>query len=196
MKNSPFLGILLVFYVLTGATSNAQTHFSIEESSDNCIEISGTSTFHDWTMETKSLSGQAQFNLLPGTDITGLTMLELSIPAKSLKSNNRALNKNAWKALKTDRFKSIAYKLVSAKITGQENYRTIITTIGKLTISGVTKEVTIDIHCMANKGGSITCTANYSFNMSDYAIDPPYFMKKLMRTGDKVALDISMRFER
>ncbi|MDI1255477.1 MAG: YceI family protein [Flavobacterium sp.] len=198
MKHKTLYHLVLIacFAIGVNCTLNAQISFSVERSSDNRITLSGTSTFHDWTMKTKTFSGQAQFNLLPGNDITSITELDLSIPVINLKSNKKALNKNAWKALKASEFKTISYKLISAKIIGQENYRTKITTVGNLSIAGVTKQVNIDIYCMANKGGSITCTAKYRIKMSDYNVDPPYFMQGLMSTSEMVDLDISMRFER
>ena len=30
--------------------------------SENNMKVSGSSTFHDWTLKTKTLSGSAQFN--------------------------------------------------------------------------------------------------------------------------------------
>ena len=188
--------IVIAFVILGCNTIVAQTNFEILDHSENSIEVSGSSTFHDWTMETKTITGNAQFDLKPGNDIIGLTKLEFLLPVLKLKSNLRALNKNAYKALKTKQFKNIVYKLSSAKIIGEKEYTYHIATVGDLTIAGVTKEVYIDIYCFANKNGSITTTAKYRIKMTDYGINPPNFMDGLMSTNDMIDIDICIRFER
>ena len=188
--------LLIAFLLFASTAIQAQIGFEIGTNSENTIVISGNSTFHDWTMKSKTFTGSAQFDLIPGNDIKGLKVLELSLPVLKLKSNKRALNKNAYKALKTDQFKNIKYKLTSAKVIGEKEYKFQIATVGNLTIAGVTKEVNIDIYCMANKNGSITCTGKYKIKMTDYKVEPPYFMGGLMTTGESITIDFTMRFER
>jgi polyisoprenoid-binding protein YceI len=197
MKNKYHNTILLLLLLVgIGNTAMAQVNFEIGQSRDNSMAISGTSTFHDWTMKTKTFTGSAQFSLIPGNDIKGLNSLEFSLPVLQLKSSKRALDKNARKALKADKFKYITYTLTKAAVVGEKEYKFQIATTGNLTVAGVTKEVTIDIYCMANKNGSITCTGKYKLKMTDYNVEPPSFMGGLMSTGETITLDFSMRFER
>lgn len=179
-----------------GASLSAQTPFTVQRSGDNLIELSGASTLHDWTMETRTFAGSASFELLPGNFITGLHALELTLPVTEIKSKKRALHRKAWKILKAEKFGSIDYRLSSSTVIGQEDYKTKIATVGLLSISGTTREVAIDIYCMANKGGSITCTGAYRLKMSDYGVDPPYLLDGLLSTSESVDLKISVRFER
>lgn len=197
MKNKVISKLLFIAFLIFGCNAmEAQTNFEIDDHSENSIEISGSSTFQDWTMKTKTFTGNAQFNLEPGNDIIGLTKLEFSLPVLKLKSNKKALNKNAYKALKAKQFKNIEYKLTSATIVGEKDYTYQIATVGNLTIARITKEVNIDIYCFANKNGSITCTGKYQLKMTDYGVEPPYFMEGLMSTNEMIDLDICIRFER
>lgn len=197
MKNNVVLKITFIAFLLLGCNAIfAQTNFEIMDHPENSIIISGSSTFRDWTMKTKTLTGNAQFNLEPGNDIIGLTKMEFSLPVLKLKSNKKALNKNAYKALKSNQFKNIRYKLTSAKIIGKKDYTYQIATIGDLTIAGITKGVYIDIYCFANKNGSITITAKCRIKMTDYGVEPPYFMKGIMSTNEMIDLDVCIRFER
>lgn len=191
------IALLLFGYNLSQAqVLHTQADFKISDHRENSIEVSGSSTFHDWTMKTKTFSGNAQFTLEPGNDIIALTKLEFSVPVRRLKSNKRALDKNAYKALKEKQFKNIEYKLTTAKIIGIKDYTYQIATVGDLTIAGVTKGVYIDIYCFANKNGSITTTAKCRIKMTDYGVQPPYFMEGVMSTNEMIDLDICMRFER
>jgi len=174
----------------------AQTNFSIEESGDNSVKLSGTSTLHDWMMVSAFFSGDAQFELEPGTHIVSLKKLEFNLPVTSLKSDEKKLDKNAYKALKAKQFPKIQYKMTAAKVSPEKDYKYVIKTVGQLNVAGVSKEVLINISCMANKNGSITCTGTYHLKMADYNVEPPKFMGGLMTTGDNVTLDFSMRFER
>ncbi|GEP51063.1 hypothetical protein FNO01nite_17350 [Flavobacterium noncentrifugens] len=198
MKYKNTSGLLIASILFLSIINNitAQANFKIEDSRDNAMKLSGTSTFHDWTMQTGTFSGNAQFGLEPGNYITALRSLEFSLPVLTLKSGEKKLDKNAYKALKTKQFKDILYKLTSAKVTAEKDYKYQIKTTGNLTVAGVTKEVVIDIFCMANKNGSITCEGNYKINMGDYNVQAPNFMGGLMTTGEGVTLDFSMRFER
>lgn len=117
MENKILFKLVLIVFLLFGSNAIwAQTNFEIRDHSENSIEISGTSTSYDWTMETKTFIGDAQFNLEPGNDIIGLKKLKFLLPVLNLKSNKKGVNKSAYKALKTNQFKNIEYKLTSAKI--------------------------------------------------------------------------------
>lgn len=172
------------------ATSNiakAQTSFKIEESRDNMMILSGSSTSHEWTMKTKIFTGSAQFNLVPRNDIKGLHSLEFSLPMLQLKNS---------KKVKANKFKYLTYKVTKAKVIDEKDSVYQVTTTGNLTIDGKTKVVNIDIYCFANKNGSITCTGKYILQMTDYHVENPSLMGGLMSTGETVLLDFSMRFER
>jgi len=188
--------MLLLFFTTIGSRAIAQANFKIGDSSDNYVNLSGTSTFQDWTMKTTVFSGDAIFITEPGYDITGLTFLNFSLPVTKLKSGKRPLDKTAYKALKSKQFKTIVYKLTAAKIIGEKDYKYLIATAGDLTVAGVTKQVAITMSCTPNKNFSITCEGSFVIKMSDYNVEPPNFFDGLMSTSESVSIDFSMRFER
>ncbi|OXG07003.1 hypothetical protein B0A64_09275 [Flavobacterium araucananum] len=160
------------------------------------MKISGTSTFHDWTMKTPVFSGEATFKIGAENQITKLSAIAFNLPVLTLKSGQKKLDKNAYKALKTDQFKEILYKQVSAEVMSLNNSKFHIKTAGKLTIAGLTKDAIIDLYCFVNKDGSISCNGNYPINMSDYNVTAPIFMGAVMKTGDAIKLEFSFLFEK
>ncbi|MEO8239192.1 MAG: YceI family protein [Flavobacterium sp.] len=198
MKTNLKLKILLVIIIFSGLNQTllGQSNFKIASSKDNKMKISGTSTFHDWTMQTATFSGKATFKISAENQILKLTTMEFNLPVLTLKSGQKKLDKNTYKALKTDQFKEIFYKQVSAEIMSSNDSKIHIKTAGKLTIAGVTKDVIIDLYCFKNKNGSISCDGNYPINMSDYNVIPPVFMGGIMKTGDAIKLDFSLLFEK
>ncbi|MBL7874996.1 MAG: hypothetical protein JNL53_05000, partial [Cyclobacteriaceae bacterium] len=83
------------------------------------ITIAGTSTLHDWTMNSDQANLQATIETDGNGTPTKLASLSVSIPAESLKSGKSAMDKNAYTALKTDKNKQIIYQLTSSIINGK-----------------------------------------------------------------------------
>ena len=106
------------------------------------------------------------------------------------------MDKKAWRALKSDAFKNITYKLNTSKLMTEKEDLAYLETIGFLTIAGVTKEVKIDLYCKKNKDGSINCRGQYKLKMTDYNVEPPFYMDGLLSAGEAITIDFTMRFER
>ncbi len=56
------------FLLMIGTTQflAAQTKYKIQETKDIDMKLSGTSTLHNWTMETQTFTGEAQFGFKTG----------------------------------------------------------------------------------------------------------------------------------
>src|SRR5690606_7891160 len=102
------LTVLFLTLLLGSHTLYAQTNYTINDLAS--IKIAGTSTMHDWEMETPKVTGKAGF-ILDGNEITGIKFLDVTIPSESLKSGKGAMDKNAYKALKTNDHKEIGFIL-------------------------------------------------------------------------------------
>lgn len=193
-------GWMLLIICVIGCLSflNAQSRYKVTTSGKCLMKLTGTSTLHDWEMSTNMVNGDALFNLNPSNKSQQPTLpfLNFSMEVLNLKSDNKGLDNNAYKALKTDDFKVIFYKLSSTTITHVSETTYKLLTKGHLTIAGVTKPIEMIIHCLVNKDGSITCTGSYSLNMTDYNVLPPSFMMGAMKTGDKVLLNFTITYQK
>ncbi|MBC7946877.1 MAG: YceI family protein [Chitinophagaceae bacterium] len=149
-------------------------------------------------MNTKTFAGEAQFGLTPGsiTQLSSVEALSFSLAVLELKSGEKKLDKNAYKALKSDKHKNIFYKLVSATVVPQKDNRYLMKTQGNLSIAGVTRPVTMDVYCAVNKDGTITCTGSDKLKMSDFQVKPPTFMLGAMKTGDAITLDFTLVYKK
>ncbi len=176
----------------------AQATYKIQETKDIDMKLSGTSTLHNWVMNAQNTTGAAQFGFKgPGnTQLNTIKSLTFSLIVTDLKSGEKGLDKNAYKALKADEYKDIDYKLISATIMPQNEGKYLIKTKGNLTIAGVTKEVDMDVYAVVNKDGSITCTGSDKLNMTDYSIKPPKFMLGAMKTGDAITLNYTLLYKK
>ena len=76
-------------------------------STTSAMKLSGTSSLHKWSMNSKTCNGDAQFNVKDGGALTSLNALTFTLPVLTLKSGEKKLDKNAYKALKTETYKTI-----------------------------------------------------------------------------------------
>ena len=183
LKNSTksFLSFL---FLLTFINQSYSQEFNVNNDASE-IKVYGTSSLHDWHVDAEQQKGQIVLDLSNQLKIEKLT---LDVTAESLKSGKGSMDKNTYKALKTNEFKSITFKFTSlkeAKSLSNGNYK--VTTSGDLTVAGVTKKITLEfnLNVASNK---VTLKGEKTFNMSDYGIDPPKALFGTITTGDAVTI--------
>jgi polyisoprenoid-binding protein YceI len=200
MKKNISLNIAMSALLTMGSIqfTLAQATYKIQETKDIDMKLSGTSTLHNWVMSAQNTTGVANFGFKGSDDkeLTSLTSLTFSLIVTDLKSGEKGLDKNAYKALKADQYKDIDYKLTSATIMPQSEGKYLIKTKGKLTIAGVTKETNMDVYAVVNNNGSITCTGSDKLNMTDYSVKPPKFFLGAMKTGDEITLNYTLLYKK
>lgn len=196
MKNTDkqFIIPIVLYLLCLTQVAVAQSSYTISDSKFNDMKLSGTSSLHDWDMNAHTFTGKADFDFKKGDNQTlvGLTSLTFSLPVSNLTSDKKGLDKNAYEALHKDKHNNILYTLVTAKVSPEKDHKFLIKTTGNLTISGVTREVAMDVYCVVNKDASISCSGTEALKMSDYKVEPPSFMWGAMKTGDAIKLDFSV----
>ena len=190
---------LLLAAALTGycASVSAQTDYTVPVSNGGNMKLSGTSSLHNWTMNAQTFTGNAAFDFKPGTAnrLTAIKALTFNLIVDNLKSKDKGLDKNAYKALKTDQHKSITYSLTSSRISKEVGANYLMETQGALTIAGVTKNVSMMVYCIINNDGTITCKGSKQLKMTDFGVKPPTFLG-MMKTGDDITLDFTMLYKK
>jgi hypothetical protein len=189
MKTSFKTIALLLFILLTGYVSMAQVQY--QQKNDFNLTVSGTSTLHDWEMKTSKIACNATFTFYEDGDLGGLTLLNFTMPAESLKSDHKGMDDNAYRALKTSKNPTITFNLTTATVSSEG--KTIKCT-GKLTIAGVTKDIELLAAAKVNADKSINIKGSKKLNMRDYNIDPPSFMMGAVKTGENVTIDFNLTF--
>ncbi|WP_339880990.1 YceI family protein [uncultured Algoriphagus sp.] len=193
-------GFILMLISIIGLNhrANSQSTYKIEDSKDVNIKLMGTSTLHDWEMQATSALGTGEFIFKAGSksDLSSVKSLSFSLQVEDLKSDNKGLDKNAYKALKSDKYKDINYELVSAIVKAEKSNQYLLKTNGKLTIAGVSREIKMDVLCIVNVNGSINCTGSSKLNMTDFNVEPPSFLLGAMKTGDAITLEFNVTYSK
>ena len=155
------------------------------------VSIAGTSNIHEFTASTTDVKvtqltladGIAGPNLLAAVVNPGsLQAFEIVVKAGTLTSPKDGLDKNMWKALKTDKHPDIVFKL--ARLEGKAG---ALRAVGTLKIAGVEKEVAFDLKAAAN-ASTVTVIGDVPLLMTDYGIAPPKAMLGMLKTDPKVTV--------
>ncbi|BDD03061.1 YceI family protein [Aureibacter tunicatorum] len=181
MRKKIALIILCAWGLLAG---NAQAQKSYE-SNNGETKVIGTSTLHDWECVSETSSIDMLANVEDG-QLSSIESLVFQISSESLKSGKKSMDKNVYDALKTKKHKTIDFKLTEVKsISGTE-----VKAEGVLTIAGASKNVVLNATVVPNANG-VDLKTSYTFNMSDFGIDPPTAMLNTIKTGDEVTVEFS-----
>ena len=165
----------------------------ILNNSSSVLEVNGTSSLHDWTLETEKQSGKV---VLSNAETLEISSLDFSVEAESLKSGKTSMDKNTYKALKTDDHKTMDFSLSVVKQVKKitDNSFKVFTT-GKMTISGVTKTISLDM-TVKLEGGKLLLEGEKSFKMTDFGVDPPTALLGTIKTGNEITIVFKTVFDK
>jgi hypothetical protein len=184
---------LLMIFISINSIANAQTSYQL--AGPIKVQIEGTSNIHDWEMGAEQGNGNAVFILDKNGVLSGLSSLTFSMPAESLKSEHKTMDKNAYKAMHTDKHSTITFTAVSSTVKPYGN-KYQVQSKGKLTISGVTRDVDLIAICSVNPADrSIACSGSYKFKMTSYNVTPPSIMLGAIKTGDDITVKFDILFK-
>lgn len=194
MKSHKIIQRVLIVLLLIGASLqfvNAQDLKVIL--SESKLIVFGTSNLHDWDIKAEAMSGR----MIPVVEqgiLKEIKTLSFVVVAEKLKSDHSGMDKNTFKALKTDKYKTITYNLVKVlKISNTADGNYIAETQGDLTISGVTKRIhqSFVIRMNADK---ILLSGKQKIDMRQYGVEPPTAVFGTIRTGAEVTVDFKVTY--
>lgn len=184
-KCSPFF--LLFFLLLIGSLKGtAQTKYVLSASPE--FKVEGGSSLHDWSMISKTGTGQGLFVLEAGK-FKSASSLSISFPAETLKSGTKGLDSNAYKALNTGKNKDIRFTLKELTGTG-----VALVAKGDLTIAGVTKAVSFPVK-MTTVNGKLNFEGSLDTKLTTFSVTPPTALLGTVKTHDAVKLSFKSTFQ-
>lgn len=179
MKRKFFLCAISFFVIAFGY---GQTLFKVGTNPE--LKVSGTSSLHDWTMTSTKATGDMKATV-SDEKLVELTSLTITMPAESIKSGKSGMDKNAYKAMKSDKHKEVKFVLQSAKKESDTQWALT----GTFTLAGVSKNVTV--RTSFNKQ---VLTGKHAFKLTDFSIEPPKALLGTITTGDDVTIEFKLPF--
>jgi polyisoprenoid-binding protein YceI len=175
--------------------SNAnEADYRIRPSKDVVMNLSGTTPVKNWSMSAHGLNGDARIAVTKDNHLAGIHSLNFSLPVLNLKGEQHAMDEDAYTALKADTYKEIVFKLTSATVEPQSEGFYTIEALGKLTVAGVTRTVTLKMRSQVAKDGSIAFTGAENVKMSDYNVERPSHFFGIIKADDNMILSYTLIF--
>lgn len=187
--------ILFVFTICAAGftqQANAQAFKAVAGSE---ITVLGSSNIHDWTMEASSFTGDAQLTY-KADKLQDVNSFSFTLPIKNLKGKESLLNTRAYKAMKADKFPTVTFKVSTATVTPLAANQYTIKATGALTISGVTKTVTLQAKGVENTDGTVTISGSRKIKMSEFDVEPPSFMLGALKVTDDVTVNFTVKLKK
>ncbi len=182
----------LSFCLLALSSFSYAASIPIEALPQSQVWISGNSTLHPFIIKASTFNiqmsiaasgnGEAKTAVLKGLP----AQLQLTIPVKGLRSEFEAMDDNTQKAMKAKKYPTIVFSLTSYSLSNL-NGKESIAALGTLSISGVSKPITLHGKIAISKS-KITVTGSQPILMKDYGITPPTMMFDTIKVDNKVVV--------
>ena len=193
MKTRNLIAILLISTLWFGYTSVVTKSYQIDKSKTS-VEVSGTSSLHNWETTVTNFDGNLIAQLGANNTIEGISDLKVNFYAKSFSSGKSGMDTKTTEALKASTFPLISFKIIS--ITDKKMISKVqqFTASGNLTIAGVTKPVSVSSFCAMGANGEIYFQGSKSIDMTQFGITPPTALMGTLTTGKDVTITFKLYF--
>jgi polyisoprenoid-binding protein YceI len=184
--------------LLLAGSLSAQTWTRYEAQPGSKMKIAGTSTVHDWTVESGIIAGSvevdAAFPAEPDAKATPGKVnarVQTTLTVRSLKSGTKAMDDVMHEAMNMVAFPKIEYRLTEMTLKAPATGPTLqFETKGELTLSGVTNKITMPVTMDRSEKGKLKFSGETTVKMTSFGIKPPApsLGLGLIKTGDDVKL--------
>ena len=176
--------IFAILFQVFAVSSLMAQNYTLSNSASQ-LTVFGTSNLHDWEVVAEQQSGDIK---LVNDGALSISELKVKIVSESLKSGKSGMDKNTYKALKTNSYKSIDFEMLQVKSmesVGNSNYKVTVT--GNLTIAGVTKKIELSFK-MGVSDSKVTLEGEKAINMTHYNVEPPTALLGTIKTGEELTI--------
>lgn len=193
--------VFAVVAALLITTARADNNIYVAIPNASSMKIDGTSTIHDWTVESKVIGGRMEldsnFPLDPAKeapkDLKLTPKVKVLIPVRQLKSGKSVMDTVMHNAMKAEEFPSIEYTLLEMTPQGKADNGMKFATKGIIKCSGVTKTNDFDVVMTKIEDNKLKVTGTTKMKMTDFGIEPP--APKIALGAIKTSDDVKLTFE-
>jgi polyisoprenoid-binding protein YceI len=188
MKHQTFFSTATILIAaMFPAASRSQTSYT--RAGEVTTTILGTSNIHDWEMVSRKGSCTLSLRMDAAGALMDVGNVRFSMPVNSLKSEQGSqMDNNAYKAMDEANHPTIRFVGSTVSLRPAAGGAYGITVDGRLSISSVTRDVTLSAIAKVNPDRSVTIEGSYPMLTTDYAVKPISIMLGAIRTSEKVTI--------
>ena len=160
-------------------------------------KVEGTSTIHDWTVESRLIAGHVEFDSGFSLDQPAPGKVNarcvVTIPVRQLKSDNTKMDTVMYEHLKQKDHPRIEYRLTEMALKEapkSADAPLVFDSTGELSVAGVTNKVQMPISMTRMGKDKLKFTGSTAVKMTSFGIQPPTLVG-ILSTGD----DVKISFE-
>jgi polyisoprenoid-binding protein YceI len=165
------------------------------------MKINGTSTIHDWEVESQVIGGtmelDSNFPLDPSQeppkDLKVTPKVNVVIPVRQIKSGKSLMDTVMHNAMNAETNTTIKYTLLEMTPKGKVDNGLKFATKGTITCNGVTRTNDFDVLMQKVEANKIKVSGVTKMKMTDFKIDPP--APKIALGAIKTSDDVQLTFE-
>jgi len=198
MKSSLRILVALGASLCIAAHAQNLTSFKAEQAGSK-FQIAGTSTIHDWTMESPIIGGTLELDSNLVNDPTKAapgkvnSKANVLIPVKAFKSGKNPMDVRMYEAMNAQQNPRIVYRLIELTLKEAPKDATSpmkFDSVGELAVNGVTNKVSFPVTITRADKDKLKVSGSTGVKMTDYKIQPPApkIALGMIKTGDEVKL--------
>jgi len=184
--------ILVLWSVMLGNSKLLAQNYQAT-AANSTLKVQGTSNVHDWDMSAEQFTVKAMIE--KNGETIEIKTLSLEALAEGLKSGKGGMDKNTYKALKTDKSKNIRFnatKTVSINLASANTYK--VEMEGVMEIAGKKQTTNISFDLVSSNNG-YTLTGAKLINMPEYDVTPPTALMGTIKTGADVTIEYNINLK-
>ncbi len=173
------------------------------------LELDGDSSLHRYSAKARRIEvgvglDDARFAAAsPSPDLETLVQehfvksFSLDVPVEELSSGEKGLDENMRKALKSDRYKDIRFRMDSYDLhTPSPGAAAFAVTLhGRLSLAGVERRIDVAATCV-RVGEGLRLSGSKELLMTDYQIKPPTLMFGAIKTADLITVKFNATLQK
>lgn len=190
MRHLLFPPLLAVALAWHPAPAAAQLDGAIPDArvAQGTLSFDGYATVGDFTGTTKEVRGE-----LTGADSLRAVRGWVEAPVKSLDTGDRKRDRDLNRSMESDKYPVMRFELDSVLPEQATAERATVALAGRMTLHGVTREVTLPAEVRAVDGG-FRLTSDFPLNVKDYGIGGLTRMLGLLRMQENIDVHVDLTF--
>ena len=198
----PFGRALTLAAIIASASLAQGEPITYSAKTGSLLEISGTSSVHDWEVKTRLIGGKmiwdTSFPLDPSrAKLPKLTVppkVSVIIPVRNIESGKQRMNEVMHGAMNAQKHKYARYSLKETKVADKERKSgdpILFDTKGTLNLNGKTAAVSMQVSIAKGEGDKLKVSGKAKLKMSQFGVSPPSpkIALGLIKTGDEVTVE-------
>lgn len=179
--------IITLILVFSTTALFAQTYNIVPDESE--VTIIGSSNVHDWESQAEEFSGTASIEIEEDS-LVSISDLKFNVKVDGIKSGKGGMDDKTYDALNKKKHPNIVFVLTDVADINENS----LVANGELTISGVTKTISMNVEYEILADGSVSFKGTQPLKMTNFKVDPPTAMFGAVKAYDDVEVTFDAKF--